>query len=343
MRRSLLLLAMLVVVVTSIATPAPASAAIAIPRGYILMPRAQLMRLPVSGPAWKSLVAWAARPAAPNLADQDSDANVVVLAKALVHARTGSVAHRNAVIAALRRLPGTENGARTLAVGRELPAYVLAADLVGYRPPAFTNWLKAMRTKVLSGDTLISTHSLRPNNWGTHAGAARVAIDLFIGDRVDLNRAWVVFAGWLGNYTAYRGFKYGDLSWQSNAAHPVGINPLGAVKKGTNVDGAMPDELRRGGAFPKIGSSGVSYSWEGLQGALLQAELLQRAGYPTYAASHGALRRAVAFLYRRGFAASGDDTWQAFLVNRRYGTRFAPAGASRPGKNFGFTDWLYSR
>jgi hypothetical protein len=107
-----------------------------------------------------------------------------------------------------------------------------------------------------------------------------------------------------------------------------------------DLDGAMPPELYRGGNFPTIGSSGISYSWEGLQGALLQAELLSRAGYPSWASQSRAVARAVSWLYRHGYPPSGDDSWQPWLVNARYGTSY-PTPSRQPGKNFGFTDWLF--
>jgi hypothetical protein len=337
-RRFLLLSAALAIALTTTAVPAAA----AIPRDHILIPKAALMARPTSGSEWTNVRNWAAKSASgADLSNQDSDANVIVLAKALVHARTGNATYKSQVVSVLNRLPNTENGGRTLALARELPAYVLAADLVGYRTTGFVSWLKSVRTERLDGRTLISTHEDRPNNWGTHAGAARVAIDLYIGDTADLARAWKVFQGWAGDRSQYAGFDYGDTSWQYRPSAPVGINPAGATKSGRNIDGVLPDDLRRGGSFPKIGSSGVSYSWEGLQGALLQAELLHRAGYPAYSVSSSAMKRAYAWLQRNGSNASGDDTWQPHLVNKRYGTKFRAPVPSNPGKNFGFTDWLY--
>jgi hypothetical protein len=197
-----------------------------------------------------------------------------------------------------------------------------------------------MRTN-LDGRTLISTHEDRPNNWGTHAGASRIAADLYLGDGSDLGRAAAVFRGWLGDRGSYAGFSYGDLDWQSNPDAPVGINPVGATIDGHNVDGVLPDDQRRGGGFTWP-PPGENYVYEALQGAVLQAELLSRAGYPAYDWSNQALRRAYAWLYNvASFAAEGDDTWQIPLINARYGTGFAVSSPTRPGKNFGFTDWLY--
>jgi hypothetical protein len=101
----------------------------------------------------------------------------------------------------------------------------------------------------------------------------------------------------------------------------------------------LPDDQRRAGGWswppPK-----ENYVWEGLQGAIVQAELLHHAGYDVYSWQDRALLRAYTWLHTVcTFLAEGDDTWQAWIVNARYGTSF-PAG-SGIGKNMGFTDWMY--
>jgi hypothetical protein len=106
-----------------------------------------------------------------------------------------------------------------------------------------------VRTETLDGKTLINTHEIRPNNWGTHAGASRVATDLYLGDKADLAKAAQVFKGWLGDRSAYAGFTYGDLAWQADPSKPVGINPKGATRNGHLIDGVLPDDQRRAGGF----------------------------------------------------------------------------------------------
>jgi hypothetical protein len=81
--------------------------------------------------------------------------------------------------------------------------------------------------------TLVSTHEDRPNNWGTHAGASRVAVAVYLGDSAELERAAQVFKGWLGDRASYAGFNYGDLSWQCDAANPSASTRSAAPKKGT--------------------------------------------------------------------------------------------------------------
>ena len=60
---------------------------------------------------------------------------------------------------------------------------MLAADFIdlssadpSFDQNTFRPWLRTVLTEDLSGKTLVSTHEGRPNNWGTHAGAARAAV-----------------------------------------------------------------------------------------------------------------------------------------------------------------------
>ena len=247
-----------------------------------------------------------------------------------------------------REASAGKQGGRTLALGRNLVSYVIAADLIdlrsynGAKDQRFRAWLSAVRTASLDGKTLISTHEERPNNWGTHAGASRIAADMYLGDTGDLARAAAVFKGWLGDRAAYAGFAYGDLAWQSDPRNPVGINPKGATLNGQNVDGVLSDDQRRAGGFTWPPQK-ENYVWEALQGALVQAHLLKRAGYDVWNWSDRALLRAVQWEYNVAkFPAEGDDTWQIWIVNRAYGTSF-PASSAGTGKNMAYTDWMFSR
>jgi hypothetical protein len=315
----------------------------------VLVSAATLKLKPMSGAAWRGLKAVADQAVGTlTLSDQDENSDITVLAKGLVYARTGTASYRTAVIAALKAAKGTEIGGRTLALGRNLPGLVIAADLVSLKTadPAFDTvfraWLRSLLTKVLDGRWLIETHEKRPNNWGTHAGAARVAIAAYLGDTTQLARAAKVFRGFVGSRATYAGFNYGDdLTWQCHPANPVGINPAGCTKNGVSIDGVIPDDMRRGGSF-HWPPSGTEYPWESLQGALLQAELLRVAGYDSWNWENRALLRAVRFLYNRAkWPANDDDEWQTWLLDARYGTSYKLAPPVRFGKNFGFTDWIY--
>jgi hypothetical protein len=313
--------------------------------------KAELAKLPTSGSAWKQLKAAADETSLyPDLSDRGGETNIVILAKALVYARTGEDKYRSQVRAALKIIASqnTEDGGNILPVGRNLVAYVVAADLIelpNYDAALdlqFRNKLRELLDKNVDGDSLQSTHETRANNFGTHAGASRAAVAVYLGDDSELERTAKVFRGWLGDRSAYSGFNYSDdLSWQCDPTKPVGVNPSGCVKGGRDIDGAIPEEMRRGGSFqwPPLETG---YPWGGLQGAVVQAAILHRAGYPAWEWEDQALLRAVQFLYEIGWQAEGDDEWQIWLINRAYGTSFPAAFPAQPGKNMGFTDWTHA-
>ncbi len=301
--------------------------------------------LPTHGAAWDYLMTWAGGNSnRPNLSDPFDDTDTVVVAKALVFARTGQAHYRQDVIAAVDAVRGTE-GDTTLALGRNLPGYIIAADLVGLPPDVdarFRSWLAGVRTTTLDGRTLINTHEQRPNNWGTHAGVARIAAALYLGDTADLQRAVAVYRGWLGDRSAYAGFNFAsDKSWQCDPQRPVPVNPRGCVIAGHPVDGVLTDDQRRSGSFTWPPPQ-ENYVWEALQGAVAQAWMLERAGYPAFSWQDSALLRAITWLHEQAsFPATGDDTGTPWLINGVYGTSFPTHSPARPGKNgLGFYQWL---
>lgn len=342
-------------VVSAFAAPAAAPAADQWTPG-IWLTRSDVMRLPMQGPAWAQLRQFADKPIhRPNLSNQDSNADVKVLAAALVYARTGDERLRSKVADALMKVIGTERGGRTLALARGLVSYVVAADLIklqrydSRRARAFRNWLARVRNEPLEPHdypTLVATHELRPNNWGTHAGASRIAADIYLHDSNDLARAAAVFKGWLGDRAAYAGFRYGeDLSWQADPSAPVGVNPPGATRDGNSIDGALPDDMRRGCSL-RFPPCPTLYAWEAMQGAVVQAELLARQGYDAWNWNDQALRRAATFLFDlhakygdKDWAAPSGHAWIPWLLNARYGTQFPTELPAPPGKGMGFTDW----
>lgn len=331
---------------TEDAPPGPeTSPAHAASRG-LWIDRDTLGSLPTEGPAWQALRRAARAPIdRPNLSDQDDPTNVRVLARAFVHARTGDAALRAEVVDALARIRGTESRATALSIGRELLAYVIAADLVALDGQArrdFETWLERIRHRRFAGRSLRTTHEDRPNNWGTHAGASRLAAALYLGDDAEVERAAHVFRGWCGERDGWRRFEFGRASWQPPFSfRRYAVNPPGARRRGRSIDGVLPDDQRRGGPFtwppPK-----ENYVWEALQGAVAQAVLLDRAGYDAWRWGDRALLRAFRWLHDEAdFAAVGDDTWLPPIVNAAYGTAFPVTTPSRPGKGMGFGDWTH--
>src|SRR5256885_1814747 len=157
--------------------PAP-RAAPAPPKRGIGPPGGKTPPRPTSAPAYDAVRndAYASWPA-PNIADQNDNTDVMALAGGLIYQRTGDGALRAKVAQTVMAARGSEQGARALALGRNLVGYVLAADLINlhdYSPTddqAFRSWLTAVRTEPMTGGpaNLIDCHNSRPNNWGAHA------------------------------------------------------------------------------------------------------------------------------------------------------------------------------
>ena len=303
----------------------------------------EIQQLPMFGQAWRSLRKAADEPLPPaDLSGRDSNCDVLCFAKALVHVRTGEARLRDEVLVALDDVVASERAGDILSLGRNLPSYVIAADLLELPKPLdkrFRSWLELVLNEQLVGTTLREVHERRPNNWGTHAGAARAVVARYLGKTAELARVAQVFRGWLGERSFYDGFEYGELDWQADSTRPVGINPSGAVRDGHSIDGVLPDDQRRCGPFswppPK-----ENYVYEAMQGALVQAVVLWRAGYDVWQWGDQALLRAALWLEREaGYPAQGDDTWQPYVIHHFYGARMSFHIPSRPGKNMGWTDW----
>ena len=203
---------------------------------YLLMPRSELLSRSVSSSAWTNLRNVAnGSLGTPDLCDQNSDHGLRTLASALVYARSGIASYgtkaRSGVMAAIAtHKVGCGNA--VLSMGRQLPSYVLAADfagLSGASDTSFRAFLRAIRTKNIGGhsvwNSLTATHRDSNNNWGAYAGAARIAASRYIGDTADVSAAAKVTQGFLGNRTAYAGFKTSldsdDVAWACKAPRPT--------------------------------------------------------------------------------------------------------------------------
>ena len=348
--RGVIPLLMVIMIGATIMVVQPESAGAINPYRSIWLTQAELEALPTSGQAWNAVVAEAeGRFESPDIADNTSDHDTQTFAAALVAARTGSSSMRQKTVDAISSAIGTENGGNTLALSRNLVAYVLAADLIDLPSASqsvdarFREWLNSVRRKNLDGRTLISTHDDRPNNWGTHAGASRMAAALYLGDAADFAMATRTFKGLLGDRSAYSGFRYGDLDWQSDPNRPVGINPPGSTINGRSVDGVLPDDQRRAGGFtwpPRC----ENYVREAMQGMVVQAEILRRQGQDAFQWSDRALLRAANWLTgTAGCEFEGDDEWMTPLLNSAYGASFPVSTPVRSGKHVGFTDWTHGQ
>jgi hypothetical protein len=196
---------------------------------------------------------------------------------------------------------------------------------------AFNSWLRTIAWTNIPcdgcgslPDAMFSTARRRPNNWGTMNMGSLAAVFSYLGwtgpnSALD-SLAWVV-EGWTGNRAKhiFAGFNTctnppacDNLScasapddcaqtWMPAGAFPDSarpINPVGATIycEGAyrNVDGALPDDHRRGGAFTWEPCR-TGYPWGGLAGIYMAAWILHRQGYPAFEWQNQALKRAVAY------------------------------------------------
>ena len=303
----------------------------------------QIEALPTSGPAWEQVASYAeAEWGEADLSDNTNRHDVHVFAAALYAVRLDDRQMADRVVEALDEITGDQPD-YVLAMARNLSGYVIAADLVGYRTPEFEAWLVELldlKARSRAGiETLRESALYDPSNHGTHARASVLGVGLYLGDDALITTMADRFHDWLGRSSS--DFEWRDLSWQADPDQPAGINPAGARIDGVDVDGVLPEEQRRSGYFTDEPER-EGYVWEALQGAIVTAELLDRAGYEAWVWEDDALLRAVEWLHDEAdFPAEGDDTWQPWLVNDAYGAAFPVISPSRPGKNLGFTDWTH--
>ena len=351
------------------------------PKPYIWLSPAEIRALPIAGEpgcnsrciAARPLVREAATvsPARPNLDHLEDETGHFVLAKALVAVRLGESDLRDEVVTLLEEVIGSENGASALSVGRNLAMYVIAADIIDLpvtRPDfdefVFKPWLRSLANKEFFDRTLRSCHEDRPNNWGTHCGASRIAAAAYLNDRAEIAAAAHIFQGWLGDRDSHAGFTFDAtaFTWMSDSACPASnqdcrprpLNPLGATLNGHNVDGVVVDDQRRSERHrfrwpPKY----TIYVYGALGGAVVQAGILQRFGFDAWHWSDDAIQRAVEWMFDDRDGKKKWDTCQdedkryvLDVVDRGYGSNFinrmnCSPEPSGPGRNIAWTSWTH--
>ena len=317
--------------------------------GSIWVSKAEIAQLPNSGITWTKLVGVARSDwGAPDLSDNNARHDTSTLAGALVATRTGDPAMVAKTRGAIMAVTRATTYHQVLQMARGIPSYVIAADLVGLSPSddaRFKTFISGLRTLPLkghSGGTDLRSTALRsPTNWGTMSRAAMASIDLYLGDRQQLNQIALAHRAWLGENVPNQ-LIYTDTNW--HAGRLAGVNPRGAVVAGRNADGLQPEEQRRTGEPTAGAAPRGSYPWEALQGALVTGVMLDRAGLVDINAGDQALIRAFTWLYEtNGNPPVADDRWQPWLLNSVAGTHFPTvASTPYPGKNMGWTDWTHA-
>ena len=342
----------------------------------------ELAARPTTGAAWTDMKAVAdSNIGTANLADQDSTHPEKTLAVALVAAKTNDPAYKTKAVNAIMQAIGTENnpdpdctdgaalGARSLALGRNLIGYIVAADVLnfrngGYNPNGdatrFQIWVHNVRFRKNcpnnSGATkqdLSETHDGASSNGNALAGASRIAAAAYLRDTVELDRAWATFRRYAGDKTVGPALEYNSFAqtWAADLSSQIGINPKGSTKNGSSIDGVIPNDQGRGGDFT-MPPGYTQYPWEGIQGMYAQALILDRLGYKDslgktpWHVSDDALLRAVEFQWSLQQKYGGtwfDSTraaWVKHLTNKIYGKSY-PAAASGGGRNMDYTQWTH--
>jgi hypothetical protein len=346
---------------------------------------ADLLSRPTSGADWNRLLQDAARdPGAADIGNQDSQHDVFTLAAALVCVRTGQYCTkaRDGVLDAMytEEDPSDADGepipmARWMSVGRNLSAYVIAADLLDLRRGGSTGadgervqeWLEGFMTKqLMDNNDRTLTRGFEPfhasSNGAAQEGFAYAAVAAYLRDRSALDFVWQAYrtfvcdAGALDVMHIYMGPPVRD-GWTHSDTAPCAVNPAGTVKmvpaglpgagSVRRIDGALVGDMRRGGVY-QWQPGYTQYPWVGLEGLVPAAVILERAGYPALQAGNQAVLRTHDYLwYVR--TNTGDARWFdgvrsrdiVHLVNVIYDKSFPINETIGGGRTVGYTGWTH--
>lgn len=315
------------------------------------------------GEAWNSVIQTAEGSlGSADVSDQDSTHDTATMATALAAVRTGRADLRQKAVIGILSAIGTEAGARWLAVGRNLGAYVIAADLLDlhadgnpHSPGTLVEaWLASffIRTLRHNNDSARQIR-FRESAWnsGSNASAqegfAYAALAAYLNRRDELEWSWNGFRRYAGDRTSPHTLSANDSSWQHLPADPIGIQDSGAMKEGCRLDGAIGNDMSRGGSF-SCSPGYTQYPWVGLEGAVPAAVVLQRAGSPAFDAVGQAIKRALEYLWHVR-TVTGNAAWFdgsraneiVHLVNAAYGAQFLFHGPAGQGRTVGWPDWTY--
>ena len=304
-------------------------------------------------PLSAEIMQWAERSLRIRIGDQDNQADAVAVAAAYACLKSGEEHYCERVREILEELSAVDvQGRKTLALNRNLAGYVVAADLIDYRDPAFTKWLQELIHKETWNAwtdewSVYHTAMAEPTNGGCHARASVTAVALYTEDEALLNEVANRFHDWLGR--SGEGWLWDlDESWWQSEEGPAlynGVNPVGATLlidgHVRNVDGVLPEDMKRSGRpeypFPEEG-----YVRECQQGMVAAAWMLQRAGYPAFEWQDRAVLRSFRWFVEEAEGEySGDDSGLPYLIRYIYGVDYT-SDIARPGKNgLGFYDWTH--
>lgn len=268
---------------------------------------------PTSGPEWNAMYAIAQNATATgaDISNQDSNHDIDTLALALVCVRQNDPSLCTKARAAVVNAIDTENGGRWLAVGRNLGAYIIAADVLNLRSDSNSTsegskvnaWLVRMNTKTLQSNNDASVqYTFRQSAWNSASNAsaqegfAYAALSAYLNNSEGLTWSWNAFRRYAGDRTSTHTMTSNDMSWQFKPDDIVAIQDAGSTKGGCRLDGAISNDMARGGSY-SCQPGYTSYPWVGLEGAVPAALILYRAGYPAFTVANNAILRTHEYLW----------------------------------------------
>jgi hypothetical protein len=367
---------------TDIAPPTP------VPTGRsVWIDPQELMELPMSGTAWDRLVNRANTSfGTADVSDQGNNHSRRVLAAALVGTRLNGTSNGPTLIAnakaGLYAAIGTEDNlgfpdSRWLAVGRNMPAYIIAADVLDINANSagtdldIYNWLADFDVIELQDDndndpgmtqTLREAAWLSCTNASVQEGLVATMLSVFLGDDTWLAHNWDCFKRYAGDTSATHQLEASDFGdpyqyvTPITASSRVGIQQVGAVKNSLNIDGAMLD-MGRSNPVPVVplvwesvsSTSDSIYPWVNLNGGVFAALVLHRQGQ---ALKRAAVRlMSYAALYDPGTFASNMRWWGydkkedcKWILHVAYNMSLLDYPILLPvGENdlVGYTDWTH--
>ena len=322
------------------------------PAEGILLSHDELMALPTSGPGWKAVMARVRSPFGGSyvLATRD-ESNKDVLAHALAGARLDDREYKQFVrdkIEHMMQAPRDVND--ILGTLRHLQTYVISADLIDLETfdpeldARFRTWLAAEIRFEYSGGggggSVISTHEKKPNNFGTHAGATRIAAALYLGDMDEFRAARDVWYGWATGDPDFLppDRVWTETSWQCDPERPAGINPAGCSRDDHSLDGVLPEDQERCGEYSWPPCS-TNYIHGATDGMTLSFWMLARQGEdPWYWGDRAALRQ-MRWKYRVDQPPYSGFRWQIPVIEKAYGIDLIGNDPRATSTNVGYADW----
>jgi hypothetical protein len=314
----------------------------------------------------------------------DSFHDVQTLAAALVAKRLGDAAMRtkavNAILTAINNFSPTSCSCDAnqvwLCVGRNLGAYVIAADILGLRgglpgsdsaqvQAFFTTFLT--RTDLPGGSPGIPSYT-SASNADAQVAFVHAAIAAYLGDSLQLGTVRTRFRRFCGDRTSPHTLtipgSVNQKDWIFDLTDPVGIHDAHRIRNCCRYDGAIGHDMGRNGQMYSCNPAWTQYPWVNLEGSIPCAIILERNNaFDAKGCGTNALRRAAEYLwYLRtinaggvgdqpdGTTCTGLNCWFygiraediVHLINAGYGTDYpTPNLPIGRGRTIGFTRWTH--